>query len=464
MRQTGNVGRRRGSFVRLYPATSRQAIYFAPSIALVAGGLLGALAIRAQSGHVSRPSPGLAWGALERARLPRRSAASTSRSRCPRALAAGHGAYGWQFMRGLMFGSDECVSSARRGLPGMSVVIPTLNSAKYLAECLQSIVEQDYPRELLRSSSPMAARTTTLAPSPRATECDRIVENRLVTGEAGKALGIECATRELILMVDSDNVLVGSDWLRRMARPLIEDPTVVSSECLRWEYRSEDHFINRYQALTGVNDPMSLFIGNYDRWSELHQRWTAYPVKSERRDAWERVELAPERRAHHGRKWLPRAAKCLRCDSTSGTICLTSMPCTTSLAGLNVIARVDVPIRHYFCDSTWRFYRKTRRRTDDFFFFRSKGMRTYPWTTRQRLGVVRFVVSTVLVIPLLAQVYSGYRRVADPAWLFHVPACLITLGVYAAARCAARRGPLSSIGRLVAVNRSAGHGAISGRA
>ena len=44
-----------------------------------------------------------------------------------------------------------------------------------------------------------------------------------------------------------------------------EDPEVISSEALRWDYRRQDHFINRYQALTGINDPLALFVGNYDR-------------------------------------------------------------------------------------------------------------------------------------------------------------------------------------------------------
>jgi hypothetical protein len=117
-------------------------------------------------------------------------------------------------------------------------------------------------------------------------------------------------------------------------------------------------------------------------------------------------------------------------------------------AGLNTIARVDVPIRHYFCDSTRGFYRKTRRRTDDFFYFRSNGMRTYPWTTQQRWAVLRFIISTVLVVPLLIQAAKGHRRVADTAWLFHVPACWITLGVYATGtlRGLTRPAPLDRAG------------------
>ena len=109
--------------------------------------------------------------------------------------------------------------------------------------------------------------------------------------------------------------------------------------------------------------------------------------------------------------------------------------------GQRTIARVDVPLRHYFCDSVMRFYRKTRRRTDDYYYFASQGQRSYPWTSRQRRGVVRFVASTVLVVPLLWDVARGMARKPDPAWLFHVPACWITLAVYAAGTIKGRIAP-----------------------
>ncbi len=316
-------------------------------------------------------------------------------------------------------------------LPGVSVVIPTLNSARYLDECLRSIADQDYPRELLEIIIvDGGSRDDTRAIAQRH-DVDHILDNQLATGEAGKAMGIHHATRELVLMVDSDNILIGSDWLRRMVRPLVEDPTVVSSECLRWEYRREDHFINRYQALTGINDPMALFIGNYDRWSELRGNWTGYPVTVEHRDGWERVVLDMDRVPTMGANgYLIRRDAYTKIELGDYLFDIDAVHDLVA-AGLNVIARVDIPIRHYYCDSVMRFYSKTRRRTDDFFYYRSKGMRTYPWTTHQRLRVLWFVMATVLVLPLLAEVIRGYRKVPDPAWLFHLPACWVTLAVYA---------------------------------
>lgn len=323
---------------------------------------------------------------------------------------------------------------------GVSVVIPTLNAEKYLDECLEALRAQEYPRELVEILLVDAGSTDRTLEIARRHEVDRLLENPLRTGEAGKAVGIKAASHELICMVDSDNVVVGRDWLSRMVAPF-GDPEVISAEALRWDYRREDHFINRWQALTGVNDPLAIFVGNYDRWSELTRRWTDYPHQSERVDGWEKVRLDPA--------WVPtmgangyivrRAAF----DVVPVDDYLFDIDFVYDLvqAGHNTIARVDVPVRHYFCDSVERFYRKTRRRTDDYFYFASTGRRSYPWTSRQRRGVMRFVASTVLVVPLLVQVARGMRRRPDPAWLFHLPACWITLGVYAVGTIKGRLRP-----------------------
>jgi glycosyltransferase involved in cell wall biosynthesis len=317
----------------------------------------------------------------------------------------------------------------RDELPKISVVIPTLNSEKYLAECLASVREQDYPQEkleLILVDAGSHDRTIRIAEQ---FAVDRVLANPRKTGEAGKAVGVREATGDLILMIDSDNVLVGADWLQRMVAPF-EDAEIISSEALRWEYSRDHHFINRYQALTGINDPLALYLGNYDRYSYLRGRWTDYPHKAEHRDGWVRVELDPA--------WVPTMG-------ANGYLvrreAFTAVPVGDYLfdidfvhdlvrAGFRTIARVDVPIRHYFCDSVGQFYRKTRRRTDDYFFFAAAGHRSYPWTAARSSAVFRFAASTVLVVPLLVDVVRGARRKPDRAWLFHVPACWITLFVY----------------------------------
>lgn len=330
--------------------------------------------------------------------------------------------------------------STAESLPTVSVVIPTLNSERYLDECLTALRSQDYPAdqvEIILADAGSTDRTLEIAARHAV---DRVLPNPLRTGEAGKAVGIHAASGELVCMVDSDNVVMGADWLSRMVAPF-EDQEVISSEVLRWDYRRSDNYVNRYQALTGINDPMCLWVGNYGRWSELKQRWTDYPHRSVMMDGWEKVTVDPRFVPTMGANGYIVRRSAFDVVPVGDYLFDIDFVHDLVVAGEATVARVDVAIRHYFCDGFRQFVRKTRRRTDDFFFHSAQGERSYPWTRRRLAGVAGFVLATVLVIPLLVDVARGMRRRRDAAWLFHVPACWATLVVYAVGTIRGRIAP-----------------------
>lgn len=313
--------------------------------------------------------------------------------------------------------------------PTVSFVIPTLNSEAYLEGCLAAIGRQDYPAERVEVLVCDGGSTdATRAIAERAGA--RIVANPDRTGEAGKAAGVGAATGSILAFVDSDNEIVGDDWLRRMVAPFA-DPAIVSSEVLRWQYVREDGIVNRYCALTGVNDPTALFVGNYGRWSWLTRRWTDFPVTQTRRPGYIEVELDPERVPTMGANgYLVRAASLRTVPGVDRYLFDIDAVAELARSGNRRVARVDAEIRHLFARDARDFARKTRRRAQDYLHHRRTGERTYRWEPG---GIVRFALATVLVVPLLIQVARGFRRRPDLAWLFHPVACWITLAVYAEA-------------------------------
>jgi glycosyltransferase involved in cell wall biosynthesis len=271
-------------------------------------------------------------------------------------------------------------------------------------------------------------------------DVERTVGNPLQTGEAGKAAGLRAAGGDLIALVDSDNVVVGRDWLARMTQPF-EDPEVMGAEPRRWHHRPQDHYINRWHALTGVADPLTLYLGNYCRDSLVTNTWTGYPHRSERREGWEKVTLDP--------RWVPvlgangfvvRAAVLRELEIGDYLFDLDAVHAAVQ-RGHRTVALVDVPVRHYFCDGLKGFSRKTRRRGDDFLYFRSQGQRSYPWAGSQMRRIVDFALSTVLVAPVLIDAVRGWRRKPDRAWAFHPVACWLTLAIYAISSIRARVRP-----------------------
>src|SRR3989338_8867906 len=155
-----------------------------------------------------------------------------------------------------------------REFPTISVITPTLNAGKVLEAELKSIREQDYPQEKIEIIIADGGSTDSTIDIAKRFDA-KIVENHLKTGEAGKAVGVKHAQGDLVALIDSDNILPDPTWLRSMVQPFLDDPNIVASEPWRYTYRKEGGFIERYCALLGMNDPIVLFYGNYDRLSTL---------------------------------------------------------------------------------------------------------------------------------------------------------------------------------------------------
>ena len=311
--------------------------------------------------------------------------------------------------------------------PTISCVIPTLNAARTLERCLASIRAQEYDGaiEIVLADAGSTDATLEIA---RRYDVDQVVANPGQTGETGKAEGIQAATGEILAFVDSDNVLVGSDWMARMTAPFA-DPAVVSTEALRWEYSREYGLIDRYCALTGVNDPASIFIGNYGRYSFLTNRWTGFDVDQEPVDGYVRVRVDPELLPTMGANGYLVRADVFRSVVTGDHLFDIDAVGELARHGHDVVARVDVAIGHLFAPSFGVFARKTKRRARDYLYYTARGERTYPWG-RYRRGLALFALATVTTVPVVAQAAAGYARKPDRAWWFHPVACWTTLGIY----------------------------------
>jgi hypothetical protein len=204
--------------------------------------------------------------------------------------------------------------------------------------------------------------------------------------------------------------------------------------------------MNRYFALTGINDPVSLFMGNYGRYSYLTGKWTAMPHREEQRDGYLVAELEPGKVPTMGANGFLVRTKVLLENPMGDYYFDIDVVNEMVQLGHTRVAKVDVALGHYFARDLATFRRKTRRRIEDFLYWREQ--RRYPWLSSGRGPIVRFTVYTLLVVPLLGQAMRGWTRVHDRAWLYHVPVCWLTLWLYGRAvlRSTVRRAPHSREG------------------
>ena len=306
--------------------------------------------------------------------------------------------------------------------PLISFVIPTLNSGSILTKCLDSIKKQlmtDY--EIVIADGGSTDNTLKIA---KKYHC-KIVNNKLKTAEAGKAIGLRKATGEFIALIDSDNILPDKKWLSDMLLPF-SDPKIIGSEPISFTYRKNAGYIERYSALLGANDPFAYINGNYDRYSYLSDKWTNLKIDTEDKKSYIKLKIKDN-------NILPTIG-------ANGTIFrknfLNKFFKGDYLFDIDVLAMAPKPlyfakvktgIIHTFCESSLsKFIKKQKRRLTDYYIYKDK--RLYQWESQSH--VLGFTLYSLLIIPSLFDSIRGFVKKPDFAWFFHPLACFLTWWIY----------------------------------
>lgn len=316
----------------------------------------------------------------------------------------------------------------KSSLPTVSVVIPTLNAAVVLESCLEAIASQDYPKDAIEIIIADGGSTDATLTIAELYNCI-VVENLLVTAESGKAVGVKAAKNEIVALIDSDNIIIEPDWIQRMVAPF-SDPKIIGTEPLYITYRKEDEYLIRYSSLMGMGDPLCLFLGNYDRHCYITNRWTDLPVKVEDRPDFLLIHLTPNELPTIGANGTMLRRAVLMDMGIGDYLFDIDLIYELALKQEVDFAKVKIGIVHLSSRTASNFMKKQRRRIQDYSYYQKLGIRKYPWGAKKE-RILYFVLCCGTVVPLVIQAARGYSHKRDSSWLFHVPACWMTLFTYA---------------------------------
>lgn len=314
--------------------------------------------------------------------------------------------------------------------PELSIVTPTLNSERTLDECLKAIRSQRYEGKIEIIIVDGGSTDKTLQIS-RKYKVEKIVKNPLKTGEAGKSIGVKNSSGEIIVFIDSDNILPTNDWLEKMVIPFLSDSSIVATEPAFFSYRKKDHWLTRYFALIGMGDPINLFVGNYDRYSYVTNKWTGLKLDFKKDKEKMIITLDNKIMPTIGANgFLIKRKEIIKYPLKDYLFDIDVLKFLTRNKKIKVV-KVKIGIVHLFSGDIMTFIRKQTRRIRDFTYYKNVGIREDQTSGKRLLiGISLFVISNLLIIPILIQTLIGFFRKPDWVWLFHPLACLITLFVY----------------------------------
>src|SRR5687768_6528780 len=78
------------------------------------------------------------------------------------------------------------------------------------------------------------------------------------------SMGFKMAKGDIILIIQSDNIVTSKDWLRRRVEPFIENKEVFFTYSMYNSYEKGMHILTRYCGLFGLNDPTVYYLNKQD--------------------------------------------------------------------------------------------------------------------------------------------------------------------------------------------------------
>jgi len=305
--------------------------------------------------------------------------------------------------------------SLGKKLPGISIIIPVFNEEKKLGYCLESIRSQDYPQDLLELivvDDNSVDKTVEIAKKFKA----KVYKNGERNIERGKSIGLAQASNEYILLLDADNRLPHSQWLKKFVLSILENPEAVGGEAIWFKYERRHNLVDRYCELFGINDPMAYYFNRRDRLMATESRWNLPGEILKETNDYYLVKFNRSNLLTVGSQgFLTKKSLLLK---TNWNPYLFHMDSNMDLIdlGYNRYLMMKDSILHLHSQSVASFISKLQR--NFVLFLKQEPIRRYTWRTNPvKLFLITFSMITI-VRPTIDSL-KGFIRKPDFAWFLH---------------------------------------------
>ena len=315
--------------------------------------------------------------------------------------------------------------------PAISVIIPTLNSAKTIKNCLESIRNQNYNQEtieILIIDGGSQDMTKAIAEEFSAVFIEETDRRR--QPEARKALGLARAKNGLVLFIDSDNILPHKEWLKRMLEPILENKEIIAVQPLRYDYNKSFSLLNRYFALFGVNDPIAYYFNKRDRLSWAETNWRMQG-KAEDKGNYYYVQFQKDKLPTLGANgFLARKEILRKARVTPDEFFHIDINYDLIELGYDKYGIIKDTIIHLSGDNIFSFLRKRLRFMEE---YHQKGysLRRYRlYENKDRYKLLVFIFFSLTFVKPLYDSMKGFMKIHDLAWFVHPVMCFLIMFTY----------------------------------
>ena len=323
-------------------------------------------------------------------------------------------------------------------LPTITILTGTLNSnVEVFKEVLDSIRSQDYPKKLIEHIVLDGGSINETVPLAKKYGCKVIIRSDLQSekehGQSRGVIGIKMAKGDLILILESDNILTSRDWLRRMVEPFLTNKKVI---CTFSAYNSYEKYMSattRYTALFGSPDPTLYYLNKTEKIRMDQKKYNKRIILKETNDYYIvkfTTETLPTL-GDNGHIFLKKAMlkvikdeqNYIHVDAFSE---LLDMGYDTFGVVKNSLIHVQNP----------NIITLVKRRVEvkKIFYDQKRGKRKYlvfnPNSMNDRINLIKYILfSLTFIIPIMESI-RGYIKIRDKAWFLHPVFCFLMVSAY----------------------------------
>lgn len=319
--------------------------------------------------------------------------------------------------------------------PTVSIVTGTYNSdLAIFKRVLDALKSQTYSAHILEHIVMDGGSTNGCAELARRYGCTVIVpKGQWRREQVRPALGIIRAKGDLILILESDNIVVGQDWLKKMVKPFLDNDKVVCSFSAHNTYEKKMALTTRYCALIGSPDPTLYYLKKTEK-IRLDQRdYDKGEVLEETRDYWI-VRFDQETLPTLGDNGhLFKKAAMMEILGAPEMYTHTDAFAKILARGYDTFATVKNSLIHIMNPDVLNLV-KRRVEVKESFTDGRRGQRHYlvfNWRSKQdRWNLCKFILFSLTIIEPLSMSIRGYLKIRDPAWFLHPVMCFLMVVGY----------------------------------
>ena len=310
---------------------------------------------------------------------------------------------------------NGATDSSRSALPRVSIILPVLNAAALLENCLQSIVRQTYPRDRYEIVIPDGGSkdgSQEIALKYGAVVIDDRASRHM---EDSKKVALSQATGEYIVFLDADNELTHPDYIERAVKALAQYPQALGVEGYYPPSEKMTSFCAYVTHLLHISDPLCWIMsanpiqvgsdGDVERWA-LPPGTLSYPLGANgfvyRKSDLDAVRASQKFQDTHIAMFLMESGKreWLR------------------IRGMGV--------HHYYVDTLRTFLLKRRRAMVHFLNVRQEFGTVW---LEQKAPVPKWLACAycVSVVGPTYHAVRGWLKTGDKRWFWHIPASVFSL-------------------------------------